>query len=153
MRPLSLLIFLGLLVGGCSAAPRVTVNPDVVITDRQADAQAGNVSISIVNLNDHPIEVIEYHYTATASGQSTWRGRHAGGLVLASGIDRHVNLPIVLPPNVNDGTRVSISGEVRYLDTSTIAQTLSEWGYRPSVGFNGQPIVTNRPTPLADQDG
>ena len=153
MRPLSAALIIGFLLGGCSAAPRVAVKPEVTITDRQAHAQAGHATITLVNPNDHAIEVVEYHYTATALGESPWPGRHAGGLVLASGFEREVTLPVVLPPHVEHGTRVSISGQVRYLDTSTIAQTLSEWGYRPSVGFSGQTTIHNRSTSSADQDG
>ena len=105
MRPLSAVLIIGFLLGGCSAAPRVAVKPEVAITDRQAHAQAGHATITLVNPNDHAIEVVEYHYTATASGESPWPGRHAGGLVLASGFEREVTLPVVLPPHVEHGTR------------------------------------------------
>lgn len=152
MHPLSISLLAMVALTGCYSAPHVKLGQDLVITEQTSEAQAGQVTVSITNPNDRSIELVEYRYSATASGHSTWTGRHAGGMVLAPGFDRRAQLPIVLPVDITPGTQVSISGNLRYLDTSTFAETLSEWGYRPTVGFGGTATISDSPQAAASTD-
>ncbi len=152
MHRLSISLLAMVALTGCYSAPHVKLGQDLVITERTSEAQAGQVTVSITNPNDRSIELVEYRYSATASGHSTWTGRHAGGMVLAPGFDRQVQLPIVLPVDITPDVRVSISGNLRYLDTSVFAETLSEWGYRPTVGFGGTATISDSPHTTVSAD-
>jgi hypothetical protein len=115
-------------------------------------ASAGTVAVRVVNPNPRSIRLVEYDYTVTMPGRSAWHGRHDGGMVLSPGFDRVAELPIVLPANIQPGTRIHVGGGLYYLDTSTFAQTLADWGYRPTAGFSGSAVVqeaaaTGPPTP------
>jgi hypothetical protein len=123
------------------------VSEDGVLTERSVNATAGTAMIHVINPNDHPIELVEFDYTAQIPGQRSWQGRHAGGMVLAAGFDRMAELPIVLPASAGPGSQVHLSGSLHYLDTSTIAETLAEWGYRPTTSFSGRVTMQAAPPP------
>ena len=129
----------GLTLGlcGCMSAPNVQVGEVAPITAQTLDATAAMVPVRVSNPNARSIKLVEYRYTVRDSDGSKWVGRHAGGTVLSPGFDRTAELPIVLPAGTGPGSDISISGSLRYLDTSTIAETLSEWGWRPDAGFSG----------------
>jgi hypothetical protein len=147
MLPRTLLLSMLLLLGGCNAPPQVELSGEGALTERSSDATAGTVLIHVANPTSQPIDVVEFVYTAQVPGHSPWQGRHAGGLVLAPGFDRMAELPVVLPANMAQGTQVRISGSLHYLDTSTIAQTMAEWGYRPTTSFSGKAILSAAPVP------
>ena len=107
------------------------------MTDQTLDATAAVVPIRVTNPNTRSIKLVEYTYTVRGEHGTSWNGRHAGGMVLSPGFDRSAELPIVLPPGTRPGSRVSISGALHYLDTSTFAETLAEWGWRPETHYSG----------------
>ncbi len=125
------------LVAGCVSPPSVQVLDTGRITQATADATAGVVQVRITNPNERSIKLIEYDYTAQAPGRGAWHGRHAAGLVLSPGFDRVADLPVVLPAGLPSGTTIYVGGSLRYLDTSTLAETMAEWGYRPAASFSG----------------
>lgn len=136
-----ILLPLLVLLAGCASPPHVQVSGEAVLTDRSADAVAGMASIHVTNPNDHAIKLVEFDYTTHIPGHGSWGGRHAGGMVLAAGFDRMAELPIVLPASAGAGSRVVISGSLHYLDTTTLAETMAEWGYRPTTSFSGQVVM------------
>jgi hypothetical protein len=98
--------------------------------------------VRITNPNSEPIKLLEYKYTVHATGYLPWTGRHAGGIVLSPGFERVSNLPVVLPAGVPPGTNIHVGGSLRYLDTTTISETLADWGYRPAASFSGSAVIT-----------
>ncbi len=131
-------------MAGCVTAPSVEVQGDAKIDQQSASATAGTIAVRVVNPNNRPIRLVEYDYTVQAGGGSTWRGRHDGGMVLSPGFDRIAELPIVLPVGTASGTRIHVGGSLHYLDTSTFAQTLADWGYRPTSDFSGSGTVAEQ---------
>ncbi len=127
--------------------PEVRLSGTGILTERSSDATAGMATIHIINPNNHAIKLVEFDYTAQIPGSGSWRGRHAGGMVLAAGFDRTAELPIVLPASATTGSQVHISGSLHYLDTSTLAETLAEWGYRPTTSFSGRTTIQAPPVP------
>jgi hypothetical protein len=142
MHTRCLLLAAALLPIGCVAPPRVQVLDTATITERTPDASSGTVPIRVTNPNERSIKLLEYTYTVQAAGYASWHGRHAGGVVLSSGFERVANLPIVLPAGVPAGTSIQIGGSLRYLDTSTLAETMADWGYRPAASFSGTAVTT-----------
>lgn len=126
-----------LLLTSCSAPPRVGLTGDAVVTEQSTAATAGFVRLHVENPNEDPIKLVEFEYTVTVAGHRSWTGRHSGDMVLAPGFARMAEIPVVLPAGSGVGTRVRIRGSLHYLDTSTIAQTMAEWGYRPTASFSG----------------
>ncbi len=143
-----LLVPLLLLITGCAMPPKVLLSGTGILTERSSDATAGTATIHVINPNDHAIKLVEFDYTAQIPGSGSWRGRHAGGMVLAAGFDRTAELPIVLPASATPGSQVHISGSLHYLDTSTIAETLAEWGYRPTTSFSGKATIQAASVPV-----
>ncbi|MDP7030031.1 MAG: hypothetical protein QF733_07415 [Phycisphaerales bacterium] len=129
------------LLAGCVSPPSVQVLDTGRITEQTADATAGTVQVHITNPNDRAIKLVEYNYTVRAPGRGAWNGRHAAGLVLSPGFDRVADLPVVLPAGTGAGATLSIGGTLRYLDTSVFAETMAEWGYRPTASFSGSATV------------
>jgi len=140
LKTLVFLLCIGAL-GGCITAPSVQVRGDARIEQRSEVASAGTVAVRITNPNARSIRLVEYDYSVAVQGGSSWRGRHDGGLVLSPGFDRVADLPIVLPAGIAPGTRIHIGGSLHYLDTSTFAQTMADWGYRPTAGFSGSAVI------------
>jgi hypothetical protein len=138
----SLLLTAALIPAGCVTPPSVQVLDQATITQRTPDASSGTIPVRITNPNSESIKLLEYLYTVHAAGYRTWTGRHAGGIVLSSGFERVAHLPIVLPAGVPPGTKIQIGGALRYLDTSTLSETLADWGYRPAASFSGSAVVT-----------
>lgn len=151
LRPL-IVPFL-LLLAGCSAAPLVDLTGDARVTNQTTAATAGLVQVHVENPNTTPIKLVEFDYTVSVSGQRSWTGRHSGDMVLAPGFDRMAELPIVLPAGCGAGTRVKIHGSLHYLDTSTIAETMAEWGYRPTASFSGVATMQATTEPVAEANG
>jgi hypothetical protein len=148
-----LLLLLLLFLAGCGSPPQVNLSGEGTLTERSVDATAGTVLIHVANPTDRPINLVEFEYSAQIPGHGAWRGRHAGGMVLAPGFARMAQLPVVLPVAASEGTRVHISGSLHYLDTSTIAQTLAEWGYRPTTSFAGRTTMRAAPLPAGASAG
>jgi hypothetical protein len=142
-----------LLLASCSAAPRVALTGDAVVTEQSAAATAGVIRLHVENPNNTPIKLVKFDYTATIPGHASWTGRHSGGMVLAPGFARTAELPIVLPAGSGAGTRVRIKGSLHFLDSSTIAQTMAEWGYRPSTSFSGAATMQASPENVVEADG
>ena len=137
-----------MLLVGCVSPPRVELAGNAEIDDRSDSAASAILPIQINNPNDRSIELIEYVYSISIPGQPSWQGRHAGGLVLSPGFDRVAHLPIVLPASIPDGSEGWISGSLHYLDTSTLAESLAEWGLRPTTSFSGRFAITTPMGPI-----
>lgn len=129
------------LLTACVSPPNVRVTGSGHLAEQTADASAGSILVQVENPNDRSIRLVEYDYSATVPGGPGWHGRHAGGMVLSPGFDRIASLPIVLPAGFPSNGTVHVTGSLHYLDTGTFAQTLAEWGYRPTASFSGKVVL------------
>ncbi len=148
---LRVLIPLGsILLASCAGPPRVGIAGDARIEQRTAAAAAGVVPVKVTNPNDRSIQLVEFTYIVTAQNGTTWNGRHAAGLVLSPGFDRIAELPVVLPPGARPGQTLRVGGSLHFLDTSTFAETLAEWGYRPTASFGGHTTIAGAAGPMPE---
>ena len=156
MRPAHLppsVIRLSLVLGmlaplGCAGyrAPAISVT-GVRVTGATAEAMAVEIGLVWRNLTPRPMELDEFRYTLSVGGASVYEGRRAAEATLAGNETQRLTLPAVIPDR-RAGWRgsgrpaeaeYSVSGQVRYLAPSQLAQVLFDTGVRrPRAGFSSR---------------
>lgn len=139
---------------GCAAGPAVRgVKAEQVTTT--ADATHVNLTLEMLNTNDAPIELTEWHYSATVNGRTVYSGTWVAALTLPARVPMTTTIPVVIPRSSEVDiahTKWSVGGSVGYRATRQIDRLLYQLGInRLSAGFDvrGDTITHAAPAPAA----